>query len=107
MADWHVSGSESEGEEVGTSCVEVGALRIPPSRLSELLQTIEKRKTLDLECLAGVSPSRRDRRRRHNKHRRKNDSSGPAATAKTLEEVSETASELRSTTSTDAKEARW
>lgn len=104
MAEWHVSGSESEGEGVGASGIKVGSLSIPPSRLAELLHTIEKKKILDLECLAGTSPSARERRKKHKKQRRKHELSGSATSAKTQEEVSETASELRSTTSTDTRE---
>ena len=102
MAEWHVPGSDSEGEGIGNSVVEVGKLRIPPSRVVELLQTIEKRKTLDLECLAGSS---KPRKRKHKKHRRRNDSS---RNSNNQEDVSETASELRSTASTDAaRDGKW
>ena len=105
MAEWHVSGSESEGERVGEGGgIEVGGLRIPPPRVAELLQAIEKRQPLDFECMAGTS-RRRERRRKLTKHRRKNASS--PTNSKSLEEVSETASELRSTTSTDVREGRW
>ena len=103
MAEWHVSGSESESEPTSEEGIEVGGLRIPPYRVAELLQTIEKRKVLKLECLAGASLTRE--RRRHKKHRKKN---VPSPTnSRALEEVSETASELRSTTSTDFKEGKW
>lgn len=105
MAEWHVSGSESEGEQVDDASIEVGKLRIPASRVVELLQTIEKRKTLDLECLTGGSQPTRERKRKPKKHRKRNDSS--AANTKSQEEVSETASELRSNTSTDTREGKW
>lgn len=107
MAEWHVSGSESEGEGMDSSGIELGRLRIPPSRVAEMLQTIEKRKTLELECLAGSSRLSRERRRRHKKHKRRTDSSGTEVNSKSQEEVSETASELRSTTSTDTREGKW
>ena len=43
MSDWHVSASESEGEDGGerqedASLVELGGLKIPPSRVVDLLQ---------------------------------------------------------------------
>lgn len=44
MSDWYVSASESEGDEEGerrkdeTSVVELGGLKIPASRMVELLQ---------------------------------------------------------------------
>lgn len=105
MAEWHVSGSESEGEQVDDASIEVGKLRIPASRVAELLQTIEKRKALDLECLTGGSQQTRERKRKPKKHRKRNDSS--ATNTKSQEEVSETASELRSNTSTDTREGKW
>lgn len=108
MSDWHVSGSESDGEVVDDGAVELGNLRIPPHRVAELLRTIETRKTLDLECLAGAaagaSQSRRERRRRH-KRRKRNSEASPGS--KQQEEVSETASELRSTASTETREGKW
>lgn len=108
MAEWHVSATESEGEEVGDVGVEVGKLRIPALRVAELLQTIEKRKTLDLDCLAGNSQAVRERRRRkHKKYKKRKDTSAAATNSKSQEEVSETASELRSTTSTDTREGKW
>lgn len=107
MAEWHVSATESEGEEVGDVGVEVGKLRIPALRVAELLQTIEKRKTLDLDCLAGNSQAVRERRRKHKKYKKRKDTSAAATNSKSQEEVSETASELRSTTSTDTREGKW
>ena len=104
MAEWHVSGSESEGEPAEKEGMKVGGLHIPPSRVAELLQTIEKRNVLELECLSNVS-RRRERSGRH-KRRKKGQISSPG-TSRNPEEVSETASELRSTTSTDLKEGRW
>lgn len=44
MSDWYVSASESEGDEEGerrkdeTGVVELGGLKIPASRMVELLQ---------------------------------------------------------------------
>ena len=103
MAEWHVSGSESEGEREGEEGIEVGGLRIPPSRVAELLQVIEKRKALELECLSDNSA-----REKRSKHKRRKRRMLPSpGTSKSLEEVSETASELRSTTSTDLREGRW
>ena len=110
MAEWHVSGSDSEGGEgVDGIRIEVGKLRIPSSRVVDLLQTIDKRKALDLECLAGTSPPAQERRRKHKKRssRRRNESSATAGNSKSQEDVSETASELRSTTSTDTREGKW
>ena len=109
MAEWHVSGSDSEGGEgVDDIRIEVGKLSIPASRVADLLQTLDKRKTLDLECLAGNSPPARERRRKHKKRSRKrNDSSTASGNSKSQEDVSETASELRSTTSTDTREGKW
>ena len=108
MAEWHVSGSDSEGGEgVDGIRIEVGKLRIPSSRVVDLLQTIDKRKALDLECLAGTSPPALERRRKHKKRSRRNESSATAGNSKSQEDVSETASELRSTTSTDTREGKW
>ena len=111
MAEWHVSESESEGDGVGDGGVELGSLRIPPHRVAELLKTIESRKTLDFECLAGAAAEgrRRERRRRHKRRKKKSDTSGEAGDSRTQEEVSETASELRSTASTDttARDGKW
>ena len=117
MAEWHVSESESEGEGVCDGSVELGSLRIPPHRLAELLQTIETRKTLDLECLAGggVGPGsaeegrrRRERRRKHKRRKKKSEEEG-GRDSRAQEEVSETASELRSTASTDTtpRDGKW
>ena len=115
MAEWHVSESESEGEGAGDGGVELGSLRIPPHRVAELLKTIEERKTLDLDCLAGAVAGlssegrRRERRRKHKRAKRKSEASGSAGDSKNQEEVSETASELRSTASTDTttREGKW
>ena len=115
MAEWHVSESESEGDGVGDGGIELGSLRIPPHRVAELLKTIESRNTLNLECLAGAAAEsaseerRRERRRRHKKRKKKSDTSGEAGDSRTQEEVSETASEMRSTPSTDttARDGKW
>ena len=106
MADWHVSGSESEEEGVGDDGMEVGNLRIPAHRVAELLRTIETRKTLDLECLAGSSGKTTARRRRRKRHKRKGGSPSAADDSRTQEEVSETASEQRSSASTDTRDGK-
>lgn len=95
MTEWYVSGSESEPEEAQEGAVELGGLKMPPSRFLELLQIIEKRKSLELDCLSEI---RRKERRRKKRHKRSKVHS--PGHAKSHEEVSETASEVRSTTST-------
>ena len=112
MADWHVSGSESDGEGAGDGGVMVGDLRIPPQRLAELLKTIETRKTLELECLAGgyagAAAGSRETRRKHKRHKRKAESPNAGEDSRAAQEdVSETASELRSSASTDTGEGKW
>ena len=102
MAEWHVSGSESEGEGVKESAVSFRGfegLRIPTARMVELLRTVESRKTLELDN------ARRKERKRKKKHK-KNKVQSPGA-VRNPEEVSETASEVRSTNSTtDCRDAR-
>ena len=96
MAEWHVSESESEPDAAPADAVELGGLKIPPSRLLEMFQTLEKRKTLRLDCLSDVRRKEREKRKKHDKN--KVPSPG---NAKSHEDVSETtASEIHSTTST-------
>lgn len=102
MAEWNISGSESEGDGAEESTLGFRGFEIPPSRIVELLQSVERRKTLKLDCL---NDARRKERRRV-KRRKRNKVHSPG-TVKNLEEVSETASEVRSTTSTtDCRDAR-
>ena len=102
MAEWKVSGSESEGDGAKESTLDFGGFQIPPPRIVELLQSVERHKTLKLDCL---NDTRRKERRRA-KRRRRNKVHSPG-TVRSLEEVSETASEVRSTTSTtDCRDAR-
>ena len=103
MAEWHVSESDSEPDVAPDDSVELGGLKIPPSRLLEMFQTLEKRKTLQLDCL---SDGRRKERRKRRKHS-KNKVHSPGNT-KSHEDVSETtASEIHSTTSTtECRDAR-
>ena len=101
MAQWHVSPSDSESDQASENSVQFGGLVIPHSRVLELLQSTEKRKTLQLECLSDVKRKDRARKRKHRRSKAKPHS--PSG----LEEVSETASEIRSTISTtDYKEGR-
>ena len=102
MAEWKVSGSESEGDGAKESTLDFGGFQIPPPRIVKLLQSVERHKTLKLDCL---NDTRRKERRRA-KRRRRNKVHSPG-TVRSLEEVSETASEVRSTTSTtDCRDAR-
>ena len=101
MEDWHVSGSESESDTAQEEAVELGGLKIPPTRLLELFETIENRKTLELDCL---SDARRKVRRKGKRHKKSKIHS--PGNARSIEEVSETASEVRSTTSTECRDAR-
>lgn len=102
MAEWHVSGSESEGEGVKESTVGFRGfegLRIPTSRMAELLRAVENRKTLELDN------ARRKERKKKKKHK-KNKVQSPGA-IRNPEEISETASEVRSTNSTtDCRDAK-
>ena len=104
MAEWHVSESESEPDAAPADVVELGGLKIPPSRLVEMFQTLEKRRTLRLECLRDVR--RKEREERKKKH--KKDRVHSPGNAKSHEDASETtASEIHSTTSTtECRDAR-
>lgn len=103
MAEWHVSESESEPDVAPADAVELGGLKIPPSRLLEMFQTLEKRKTLRLDCLRDVRRKKREERKQHKK-----DTVHSPGNAKSHEDASETtASEIHSTTSTnECRDAR-
>ena len=99
MAEWHVSGSESDPDGRKEDAIDFGGLEIPPSKVLELFHSLERRKALDLDCLSDV---RRKERRKRKKHKRSS-----LKGMKSVDDVSETtASEIRSTTSTECRDVR-
>lgn len=105
MEDWHVSESDSDqdgGDESGSDgAVEIAGLKIRSEKMLELFKAIEA-KSLRLECLSDV---RRKERARWRRPRRGSRDKVPSP-AKAAEDVSETVSEIRSTTSTECRDPR-
>ncbi|XP_064392133.1 uncharacterized protein LOC135339793 [Halichondria panicea] len=102
MAEWIVPGSDSEEEGSLQVSVQLGGLKIPPDRLLHLMRQVESNHTLELTSLNGVPRKRHKKKRRHSKQRH-------SPGLRSGEEVSETASEIRSsasTTATDYRESR-
>ena len=91
MDDWHVSGSESDTGTADEGAMDIGGIKINPEKLRDMLQMVEKRKTLGLDAIASI------RRKEHKKRRNKKDRQKIQSPGK--EEVSETASEIPSTAS--------
>ena len=90
MADWHVSDSDSDEED--KSIPEFSIVRIDRAKVLELLEAVEKRKTLELECLCRVA--RKEHPKANGRSCRKRVAS--PVDRRSGEEVSETAS-VRST----------
>lgn len=90
MADWHVSDSDSDEED--KSLPEFAVVRIDRAKVLELLEAVETRKTLELECLCRVA--RKEHPKTNGRSCRKQVAS--PIDRRSFEEVSETAS-VRST----------
>lgn len=105
MEDWHVSGSDSDqdggGEAGSDEAVEVAGLKIRSEKMLELFRAIEA-KSLKLECLGDARRKERTRRKRSRRSSREK----VPSPAKAAEDVSETVSEIRSTTSTECRDPR-
>lgn len=91
MEDWHVSGSDSDTGAADGGAVDIGGIKMDPDKLRDMLQMVDKRKTLELDAVTGI------RRKEHKKRRNKRDRQKIHSPGK--EEMSETASEIPSTAS--------
>lgn len=106
MADWHVSDSEPDGEDGPTGAPSVLGVRIDRAKVLELLGTVERRRTIELDCLCRVSRKEHKQRVERNgtgwKRRRVASPGG----VRSAEEVSETASVRSTHTASTATECR-
>ena len=105
MADWHVSDSESDEED--KSKPGFATVRIDRAKVLKLLEAVETKKTLELECLCRVARKEHHPKTNGRPHRKRAVS---PIDHRSGEEVSETAS-VRSThtaasTATECRDMR-
>ncbi len=100
MERWQVTESDTESSTSSEDVIDFRGVKIPPSKLLEICHSLEKRRTLELDCLLDT---RRKVMRRKIKCRRSKAHSpqGP----RNPEEVSETAS-LSTASTTDCRNVR-
>lgn len=94
MDDWHVSGSESDSCVMDDDALHIGGIKMRPEKLRDMLQMVEKRKTLELDAITDI--------RRKERKKRRNRKNGQKIHSPGKEEVSETASEIPSVELRDA-----
>ena len=102
MEEWHVSGSDSDGEgkDSEEGLLEIAGLRIQSVKMLEIFRAIEAQ-SLELDCLSNAKRKGRTRRKRLRQTSKDKPSSPANAKPVAADEVSETMSEIRSTTSTE------
>lgn len=108
MADWHVSDTDSDEEDGHPSgASNFLGMKIDREKVLELLQAVETRKTLELDCLCRVNrKEHRHRPKKGDKGKRRKRAASPGD-IRSGEEVSESTSEVRSThTASTATECR-
>ena len=108
MADWQVSDTDSDEEdETPSGTSNLFGVKLDQGKVLELLQAVEKRRTLELDCLCQVNRKEHRRRPRKDEKGKKRRRAASPGDRRSGEEVSETASELRSThTTSTATECR-